>query len=458
MNADAERLVTCPCHCSIVASPERLLLGARSPKYLLIMFRFLPCALAFLVPIAASAQTQMPSSPPVTMALKDMLHVAGKDVTVSLLTAGNGDDVWERFGHTAIWIHDNMSGRDSVFNWGVFDSRTHFVLRFMQGLMLVQMDGETLDRVLSNYRNLDRDVISQELNLSTDQRDSLLHILAINAQPENLRYRYNYFADNCSTRPRDILDRVLGGQLRIGADSVTPTSYRWHTLRLMQMAKPLALGADIALGEPADKPINVWQAMFLPRQLHDWVASRQIRDGSGATHPLVRAEYVLYRSTRSPEPNAPPRLAAWLTAVGVLIAALFAWLGSRAANGGRGTRITASIVFGVWSFACGLLGLILTLLWTVTDHRFGYANENLLLFNPIWLVLVVALPMYVMRGSAARTTRVATSAVAALSMMALLAHLAGLSRQDNLAIIGLALPAALATAQASFRSRRRGQA
>ena len=32
--------------------------------------------------------------------------------------------------------------------------------------------------------------------------------LAVNARPENARYRYDYYLDNCSTRVRDALDRA----------------------------------------------------------------------------------------------------------------------------------------------------------------------------------------------------------------------------------------------------------
>src|SRR5256885_16900906 len=69
----------------------------------------------------------------------DALHAPAKDVTISLLTAGNGTEIWELFGHTAIWIHDNVTARDTVFNWGVFDmTKPNFIFHFLQGLMLYQ--------------------------------------------------------------------------------------------------------------------------------------------------------------------------------------------------------------------------------------------------------------------------------------------------------------------------------
>lgn len=381
-----------------------------------------------------------PASDAGAIAAQNPMLAPGSAVRVFLLTMGNGAEVWELFGHTAIWIHDDRTARDTVFNWGVFDrSQPNFIPRFLKGLMLYQMGGTSMAQLMYEYRYFNRSVISQELNLTAPQKDLLLAIIRVNARPENLQYRYDYFIDNCSTRPRDILDRVLGGRLRPGADSVTTHSYRWHALRLMQGDALLALGVDIGLGEPADRPVTRWQEMFLPRELHDWVATRQVPDSTGALRPLVKSERVLFQATRPPEFESPPRFG-WLWITGLVVGALFAWLGFAARRGSHGARVGAAVLYAVWATTCGVLGVILTLLWTVTDHRFAHANENLLLFNPLWLALAVMLPMYVLRGRAASATRGLVLAMAALAAIALAAHAVMLSRQDNLAIIGLALP------------------
>jgi hypothetical protein len=389
----------------------------------------------------------------------DPLHQSGQNVTVSLLTMGNGTEVWEMFGHTAILLHDNVTNRDTVFNWGVFDShQPHFIPHFLQGLMLYQMGGQTLPDLLYQYQYFNRSVVSQELDLSPPQKDSLLHLIQINARPENVQYRYDYFVDNCSTRPRDLLDQVLGGQLKAHSSQVTDASYRSEALRLMQGDKPLVVGVHIGLGEPSDRKITMWQEMFLPRRLHDVVGTLQIRDSTGATRPLVRGERVLFKATRPPEAEMPPNLAPALMVIGLVLAAIFAWLGIRAASGSRGARIGAAIAMSVWCVVAGLLGLLLTLLWTVTDHVFAHRNENLLLFNPLWLVLAVLIAITMWSGRAARSTRVLALGLAGLSVLALLAHLVMVSSQVNLAVVGLALPPALAIAWAASKQYARALA
>ncbi|HEY4130524.1 MAG TPA: DUF4105 domain-containing protein, partial [Gemmatimonadaceae bacterium] len=381
---------------------------------------------------ALGAQAVPQVVPSAAVNIPDMLHVQGRDADIALITAGDGDEIWEMFGHAAIWIHDNRTARDTVFNWGVFDMRApFFILHFLQGLNVYRMGGDPLSYVMLYYRHFNRTLTAQHLDLTDAQKDSIISIIRTNALPENVNYRYDYFVDNCSTRPRDILDQVLGGQLRVGSDSLPGTTYRYHALRLMQSNGPLVAGVDIGLGEPSDRPITKWQEMFLPEKLHDWVATRQIRDSSGATRPLVKAEQVLYLEHGRPaEPLVPPRLGLWLTLIGVVLGVIFLVVGVR----GRG--MAGPVLFSIWSIVAGLLGIALTLLWTVTDHRFAHYNENLLIFNPLWLILAVMLPRYLRSGKAPNATRKLTLTLTGLTVLALLAHLVFLSRQSNLAVIG----------------------
>src|SRR5262249_13103337 len=98
---------------------------------------FLRVALVSCVCAAPILEAQRPAprpSPPVTNV--DPLYQSGRNVTISLLTMGTGEEVWELFGHDAILIHDNVTGRDTVFNWGVFNFRQpRFIQRFLKGTM-----------------------------------------------------------------------------------------------------------------------------------------------------------------------------------------------------------------------------------------------------------------------------------------------------------------------------------
>jgi hypothetical protein len=222
---------------------------------------------------------------------------------------------------------------------------------------------------------------------------------------------------------------------------------------------------DVGLGRPADHELSAWEQMFVPMHLRDYVQQLQVRDPvTGATKPLVISERELLVSRTHRDPAKPPNYIVGFLLIGIAIGVMFLVLGGAIGRDARGARTVAAILMGVWCFIAGVLGLLLTLLWTVTNHRFAYYNENLLLFNPIWLVLLVLVPMRLTRARArdsrsavVRWTNALVTIVAALSGVALLLHIIMLSRQDNLAIIGLALPPALALAwvlpRAGARSR-----
>jgi hypothetical protein len=405
--------------------------------------RSLVVTVAFAIAPTAGAQATTTAAPPPLVAT-DPLHEAGRNLTISLLTMGNGENVWELFGHSAIWIHDNVTSRDTVFNWGVFDFRQpHFIQRYLKGTRLYSMGGDSMDRILFEYRYWNRSVLSQELDLTAEQKDAILDAIRTNARPENVNYLYDDFRNNCSTRIRDILDSALGGKLLSAASQLKGTTYRWHTLRLMQGSFWTMLGVDVALGQPADRTISVWDEMFLPRQVHDYVAAIQLESPTGP-RPLVKSERVLFQSTRGPEPEAPPRLGVKLGIAGCAFAILVFWLATVTRKQSPWIRGIAATLIGLWALVAGLLGVVLTLLWSVTNHLIAHGNENLLLFNPLWLVLAVLLPMFVWSRKAVRSTRLVCTAVVTMSVMALVSHLVGLSAQTNLPIIALTLPPALA--------------
>jgi hypothetical protein len=88
----------------------------------------------------------------------------------------------------------------------------------------------------------------------------------------------------------------------------------------------------------------------------------------------------------------------------------------------------------------------------VTDHVFAHSNENLQLLKPHRLGLVVMLPVYLWSGRWESATRRLISAISVFALIALLLHLLGVSRQDNLPVIGLVLPPTLGILAMSVRS------
>lgn len=370
----------------------------------------------------------------------------GSNLTVYLLTFGWGEAVWERFGHNAIWIKDRTRGTDMTYNWGMFDfDQPHFVWRFVTGDTKYWMEPIPLDPMVRYYQQNNRSILAQELNLTPAQRLKLQQFVEWNALPQNKFYRYDYYRDNCSTRLRDAIDHALGGQLQTATVTrMTSGTYKWHTQRLLSGDIPMYTGVTLALGHPADRPLSMWQEMFLPVRMANDLRSVKIADSLGTQIPLVRSESTLFTSGRSPEPSAPGNYFPLFVAVGILYAALLIVLVKNAEGGNRLSLFGATALATVWSLIAGAGGLALIFAWFFTKHYFMGRNENLLHFDPLSIALVVLVPLaiYSLRG-ASRALRFA-GIIALLSLLGLVAQLLPMFDQKNGEIIGLALPINLA--------------
>ena len=393
--------------------------------------------------LGAQAVTQNPAPNPTLVATP---AEPGSNLTVYLLTIGWGDVVWERFGHNAIWIKDRTSGTDITYNWGMFDfNQPHFLRRFLTGDTRYWIEPIPLSVMLEEYRARNRSVLAQELNLTPAQRLKLKQFVEWNALPQNKFYRYDYYRDNCSTRLRDALDHALAGQLQLATVSrMTSATYRWHTQRLMKGDIPLYTGVTLALGRPADKPLSLWNEMFLPVRMAGALRSATIPDSTGAQIPLVRSEAALFTSGRAPEPSRPPNYFPWYVATGIVLAGVLVALVRSAEGGHRLALFVATAMATLWSLIAGLLGAALVFAWAFTKHYFMGRNENLMHFDPLSLALVVLIPLavYGLRG-VSKATKL-SGWVAAICLFGFVAQGIPLFDQRNGEIIALALPMNLA--------------
>ena len=350
---------------------------------------------------------------------------------IGVMTMLPGEIFWERFGHNAIVVADPTTGNAISYNFGFFDpSEPDFLARFVRGDMRYMLAALPLEHDLGVYRDEGRGVSVQWLDLDNAQAQSLADALAVNARPEHAHYRYDYFLDNCSTRVRDAIDRVLSGGLRPQLESRSQgNTFRTEALRLASPAPWMWLGFDLALGPEADRPQALWADAFVPMRLA--AALRESRNGHG--RPLVIEEYSVLPHRLAPEPVASPtRWWPWALA-GIAIAAAFVWLGRRR------RRALAAVALPFWTLS-GLLGAVLLSAWLFTEHRIIWANHNLLLLSPLcWLLLpggVAAL-----RGRPpGKWFHYVLIAPVALAVMALFLHWLPLLPQRNLHWIALLLP------------------
>jgi len=397
-----------------------------------------PLAAVLALAAAAPARAQAPAPVP-----------ADTGLTVTLLTMGQGDLVWEKFGHNALWVHDPAAGTDRVYNFGVFDFNSPgYWGRFLKGNWLYMLGVYDIQQTVYQYRSFNRAIQAQQLNLTPAQSRELQALLETNAQPQNREYLYDYYRDNCSTRIRDVLDRVIGGRLRAAtADSLTGTTYRWHSERLIADDQAAYFGLAGGLGPAADREIDGWEEMFLPFKVQQQVRGIRVADAQGREVPLVAREWTLLEASgRAPERAEPPVRTPWYLLVGVLIGGILVATGRAAPRSGW-ARFGFSAVSALWLLLAGTGGVMLVLLWTLTNHQIAYRNENLLQLSPLALPLVLLAPCLAYGARwAARSARALATAVAALSLLGFVLQVLPGVDQRNAQIIALALPVNLALA------------
>jgi hypothetical protein len=370
---------------------------------------------------------------------------------VYLMTMGQGTYIWEKFGHNAIWIIDEARGIDVAYNWGLFDfDEPGYIGRLIRGNMMYWMQGFDGQAMANAYVGDNRSIWLQELNLTPVQKAELIAFTEWNARAENKYYRYDYYRDNCSTRVRDALDRVLGGGLRRALEGkATGTTYRMHTERLTADMLPEYSGLLLALGPSTDRPIDAWEESFLPVQLMEHVRSVQVAGEGGLMQPLVLSESQAFAATRPEERTAAPNRLAIYGAIGVGLALLFIALAHFGARS-RTVVILFAVLAFVWSLVAGTAGSLIAGLWVFTAHTITYSNENVLQANPLSLVLAVMLIPFAL----GRLTRPATLVALAVAILALIGFalqaLPGLD-QVNGTLIALTLPVHAGLAQAMVR-------
>lgn len=314
------------------------------------------------------------------------------DLQIQLVTIAPGDELYTWWGHSAIIVTDTRLGESRFYNYGLFSFETeNFFSNFALGRLWFEVGAMPTQAALHAYRQRNRSIIIQTLNVSPEKRAEISRFVEINVLPENRRYLYDHYYDNCSTRIRDILDMASGGALYERTDVPADTTFRRITRRFSGrhfFADTLLM---FLMGQSIDEPITLWETMFLPTELSEIIDTLMIEAPGGEIEPFVIDRVVWNRATgRKPIPESATTGVplALFCGGGVFLVIALIWYAIRRKPAAR------RIVFGIAScfagFVIGLPGIILLFMSLFTDHAVTYWNENLFLANPLTFL---ALPL-----------------------------------------------------------------
>lgn len=327
-------------------------------------------------------------------------ETAPDSIRLSLLTCAAGGEIYTLFGHTAIRYERPARGIDVVFNYGMFNfNAPNFVLRFALGETDYQLGVTDYARFAAEYDYLGRDVWQQTLNLTQEEKERLVALLEENYRPENRVYRYNFFYDNCATRPRDQIERAISGTLHY-ADNMTDTNtgitFRDLLHRYSEGHPWSRFGMDLCMGSRADQPINRRLAMFVPFYLQAYFDKAQIADQEGQTRPLVSHEEKIIVTGQTPADFVTGGITPMQSALLLLI------------------LVAAASIYGIrrgktlWGIdlllflAAGIAGCILAFLALFSQHPAVSPNYLLFVFHPLHLFCLPCMLMRVRKKKMSR--------------------------------------------------------
>lgn len=203
---------------------------------------------------------------------------------VSLLTCAPGDELYARYGHTAIRVSDDEIGMDWVFNYGIFDFDTEaFYWKFVRGETYYQLGVCSTDLFMREYNYYKRPVSEQVLHLTHQEKQQLWEALITNYEPENRFYLYNFVFDNCATRPYEMLKHVLGDTIYSSYTGLTGQTFRSSIHHYTRPGSWGDFGINLIFGSRAAQTMTTEQTLFLPEQLMLYMAEATREDGT----PLV---------------------------------------------------------------------------------------------------------------------------------------------------------------------------
>ena len=296
---------------------------------------------------------------------------------ISILTIGTADELYAKFGHSAIRIQDAAQGIDVVYNYGQFDFNTpNFYLKFTQGKLLYRLSRISFANFLYDYEVENRWVKEQQLLLSSKENNELFAFLENNYLPENRYYKYDFLFDNCSTRIPAALKYVLGDKLTFEYGHLKDHyTFRELIHQNLEVNSWSNFGIDLALGSVIDRKATPSEHMFLPIYVYKQLPNTKINK-----QPLVLDDKLLLDTkpvVKNTDFFTSPLF--WLTVASIVI------IGITYSNFKSKTR--SRIVDFTLFFITGLAGLIIVLLWFATDHQATAKNFNFLWTFPLNLII-----------------------------------------------------------------------
>lgn len=290
---------------------------------------------------------------------------------ISIVTAGPGEALYEKFGHAAIRIKDPVLNLDLIYNYGVFDfNQPNFLLNFADGKMYYVLARYDFKYFLSSYKKEKRWLKQQVLNLNKTEKQELFLYLENNARIENATYPYDPFFNNCASKLKDITTVILKENVVLNSEKIKDKS----TLREL-MNQEITwntwgnFGINLITGRILDQERNQLEYTYLPDYLFKTIKNGKIKRDHKIINLVKREDVLLDFDEISTNTSLFNPLAFF-----TLLALIVSLITIKDIKNQKRTKWLDFIIF----FLSGIVGLILTYFWFFSSHKTAPDNYNVL--------------------------------------------------------------------------------
>ena len=321
--------------------------------------------------------------------LESFLASPPSDYELSIITAGRGGKIYMLGGHLLLRVRElKENGKDVSVNWGIFDFHDpNFIVNYALGKLDYSVVASSTRRVMGHYRDKrdNRKLYENKLNLTDQQKETLLEIVSWWLKPENSTYRYHFFDNNCSTIIRDILSEVLGKEFDKQLTSKEYKTFRHMGRQYFSNYPFFAFMAPVLFNSDADLPISYWERFRVPVEAPEILSHvKQVDDdGNKLSSALLGPKETIQEGDDIDFETFEYSLL-------VLLFFSLLFILSTLCKNIRGKSFFKFRVLGFSLFSLGLFNFfwsgLMLILWIFTEHTYTFHNAHLLVLWPLDLI------------------------------------------------------------------------
>ena len=318
-------------------------------------------------------------------------------LSLKIALIGPGTPLYFWWGHIGLLAEGELIGTSRFYDWGIFDfNDDNFLYNFTMGDLIFYCAVSPADWHINYLVQDNRDIIFYTLDLDLETKLEILRFAENNILPENRRYNYHHFRDNCATRIRDILDMAVGGQFYAELGNAPGRFTLREQLRRHTHQSPFFdWFLNFLMGQNIDVPITAWDDMFLPSEVIRNALDFEYTDRAGSRRPLIsHVEYINASQNRPvilDEPYALwPLLLVFSLLISIVLFLFYFFVHKRKCF--MPIMGSLNILLGLFF---GITGSLLFFMSFFSAHDYSFNNANIIFINPL---LLTAIPLGITMG------------------------------------------------------------